>query len=403
VIPEVCGDRAPSQASAERPIRVLLVTDKLGLPGFRLHGLGRAILEWNRVFDPARVVLLTCVLRDSSGLADELRQKGFQITFLNHGRFSPATLLDLLRIIRDQRIDVLHLNGYGAATLGRLAAMLRRKPAIVHVHSDGHHDPAGYPIYVQMFDRVLARATARAVVISQTVKDFAIDAMGFEAAQVEIVHHFAPRLEYDVAPELVEALRQRYALPADAPVVGVFSRMQAVKGHHILLAALPGVLRACPKTRLLLVGEGPERPALEAQARTLGIEANVHFLGFQEDIPTHLKLCWVTVVPSVHPEPFALVAVESLASGVPVVASRTGALPDVIVDGVAGALFQPGDPDDLAKVLTAILQSPERRQQLASNCAVEIKRFSARTFVERMERVYREVCARDPPPAPSRA
>jgi glycosyltransferase involved in cell wall biosynthesis len=119
-------------------------------------------------------------------------------------------------------------------------------------------------------------------------------------------------------------------------------------------------------------------------------------LGFQEDIPAHLRLCWVTVVPSIHPEPFGLVAVESLASGVPVVASRTGALPEIVIDGVAGALFRPGDPDDLAKVLIGILQSPERRHQLASHCAAESERFSVRTFVEKMERIYRDVCAHDP-------
>jgi glycosyltransferase involved in cell wall biosynthesis len=380
-----------SGGARRRPVRVLLVIDKLGFPGIRLHGSGRAVLDWSTAFDRRDVEINLCVIRDVGGLKEELRRERMDIDFLDSSPFSPRVLTQLLRLIRERHIDVLHVNGYGASTFGRLAGWFSRTPVIVHVHSHGLYDPKGYPAYMKAVDRVLARVTARAVVISEATRDFCTDYMGFVPSQVEVVHNMTPNLQYDVSESKVAALRERYDLPPGTPVVGILSRLYPIKGHKVLVAAFAQVLRDCPTARLLIVGDGPERTNLEAQARALGIERNVIFAGFQDDIAAHLRLCWVSVVPSIHPEPFGLVAVEALASRVPVIASRSGGLPEIITDGVAGLLVPPGDSAALAAALSRVLLNPDLRQKLVSRCLAESERFSSRTFTTKMERIYRDL------------
>lgn len=383
-----------SEVRDQRPLRVLLVADKLGFKDVKLHGTGRLIVEWATAFDPSRVVVTTCVLRDAGDFGEELRRSGVPIHFFGDARFSPVTLWKLIRIIRAERIDVLHLNGHGASALGRLAGRLTGVPAIVHVHGDAAFAPGGYPRYVRLVDNLLAPWTARAVSISEATREFCIRSMGFRPAQVEILLNPTPRLGHAGAvDERVRALRLRYGIRDDEPVVGIASRLYPVKGHHILLPAFQQVLRRVPAAKLLIVGDGPERANLEAQARSLGLSQQVSFAGFQEDIAAHLRLCWVTAVPSVHPEPFGLVVVESMAAGVPVIASRIGGLPEIVTDGVAGLLVEAEQPEALATAMVRVLEDSDLRHRLASRCIAESERFSMDHFVQRMEAIYREVVA----------
>ncbi len=382
----------PEPRPHSRPLHVLLIADKLGFQEVKLHGTGRLIVEWATAFDPARVQVHTYVLRDVGGLAEQLARSGVPITFLHRGRFSPRTLWTLLELIRRHQIDVLHLNGHGSSAFGRLAGRITRTPTVVHVHGDAFYSPGGYPAYMRVTDRLLARWTARAVSISESTREFCIHAMGFRPSQVEVVHNPTPQPAYrKVAPDQLRALRARHGIGDEEPVVGIASRLYRVKGHHVLLTAFRRVLDARPDARLLVVGDGPERSNLQVQARALGLEARVCFTGFQEDVPAYLRLCQVTAIPSVHPEPFGLVAVESLAAGVPVVASRIGGLPEIITDGVAGLLVEPNDPEQLARALIRILTDASLAAELASRCVGESERFSMRHHVRRMEEIFRAV------------
>jgi glycosyltransferase involved in cell wall biosynthesis len=216
--------------------------------------------------------------------------------------------------------------------------------------------------------------------------------MGFRPSQVEVVINPTPQLAYTaITGEQLRALRTRYGIAENEPVIGIASRLYRVKGHHVLLAAFRRILDARPDARLLIVGDGPERANLDAQARSLHVESRVCFTGFQEDVAAHLRLCRVTAIPSVHPEPFGLVAVESLAAGVPVVASRIGGLPEIITDGVAGLLVEPDNPEQLAHGLIRILTDPHLASGLADRCVTESERFSMHRHVQRLEAIFRAV------------
>jgi glycosyltransferase involved in cell wall biosynthesis len=376
------------------PIRVLIVCDAMGYGQDDVHGLGRLMIEWATGFDPTRVKATAVSLRRPRRIGEALRREGVPITFLGDGRLNPISAWKLLRLIRSTRSEVLHLSGFGAGIFGRLAGSWARIPAIVHVHDSRDAAETRYPLPVQFLDRLLAPSTARAIAVSESVKTFCIERMGFRPRQVEVVHNPIPRYGFDPVPDRrVAELRAHYALAASAPVIGTVGRLFRLKGVHVLLEAFVAVRRAFPEARLLVVGDGPERARLNAQAAELGIADRTVFTGFQREVAAHLRLFTVSAVPSIWKEPFSLVAAESLAAGVPVVGSRTGGLPEVVTDGQSGILVPPADPARLADALITVLQDAALRARLAEGARIESQRFSLERHLGHMESLFRAVAA----------
>jgi dihydroflavonol-4-reductase len=160
-------------------------------------------------------------------------------------------------------------------------------------------------------------------------------------------------------------LRRRYGLSEDALIVGAVSRYFPVSGTRYLLDAFPRVRAAVPSARLLVVGEGIECDALEAQALRLGISSFVIFAGMREDVPAHLRLCDVAVV-SATDDGLSLAAMEALSAGVPLVATRGRGLSSIVRDGENGLLVPPGDADALASAIIRVLRNPVLRGELAA-------------------------------------
>jgi glycosyltransferase involved in cell wall biosynthesis len=139
--------------------------------------------------------------------------------------------------------------------------------------------------------------------------------------------------------------------------------MRPVKGVPVLLKALEVLARRAVRPQTLLIGDGPEFDSYRADARRRGLD-RVEFLGLRDDVPEVLSGAAVVVVPSVWPEAFSLAAGEAMAAGAPVVASRVGALPEVVDDGVTGVLVPPEDVESLAAALEGLLADPGRRESL---------------------------------------
>ena len=169
-------------------------------------------------------------------------------------------------------------------------------------------------------------------------------------------------------------------------------RLAKEKGVVHLIDALPRVVAACPTARLSIVGDGPEAANLGKRARRLGLAERVTFHGRvpREEVAAYYRSSAVLVVPSVWSENAPLAVLESLGSSLPLVASRVGGLPDLVVDGEMGLLATPRDPDDLAEKLIRVLTDGPLRERLARGCAAARERFSRAKHMDRIEAIYGE-------------
>lgn len=382
-----------------RPVRVLIACDHIDHDG-ALHGGGRQLLELIRALQNSPHVEFTVViLRPATSLGRELVAEGVPLAFLGDHRYNPVSMLKLIRIIRDSRADVLHLTDFGADTWGRLAGAITRTPAMVQVITHhGQGQPRGYPWQAALANRLLAPLTSRVLAISSSVKDFAVDHMGFERDAVEVLHYPMPEHSFsDPDPSDCDELRRSLGIADKDPVIGAVTRFHEVKGIHHLVEAYAIVRKTHPDAWLLLVGKGPQEARLRARAEELGVSDRVVFAGFQRAVERFEALFTVSAVPSLE-EGFGLVALESLRLGVPVVASDVGGLPDIVEHGKTGFLVPPANPEALADALLQVVGDPALHASMRAAAPVSTARFSLDEYAHQLIRVYREMAQLAPVP-----
>lgn len=178
-----------------------------------------------------------------------------------------------------------------------------------------------------------------------------------------------------------------------ATVIGILGRLVPGKGHAVLLDAFARLGTLSPSTTLHVVGDGPERAVLEAQAERLRVADRVRFLGFQADIPRLMAALDVVVLASTHTEVLPLVVMEAMAAGCAVVATSVGGVPELVEEGQSGLLVPPGDVDALASALHRLIGDADLRARLGRGAVSRIQQqFTLPRMVVETERIYQQVC-----------
>ncbi|MFH1367769.1 MAG: glycosyltransferase family 4 protein [Elusimicrobiota bacterium] len=297
-----------------------------------------------------------------------------------------VSVMPLLRLywsIRKLRPDIIHCNS--AATkytlISALSSKLLKIPFIWHVRVDVS---AGWK------DRVIAAIASKIIVNSEFVKNRRFETNEFvkitrvyNAVDTEI---FKPGIE-------TEYLRNEFKIPADSPVIGVFSRFDSWKGHILFMQSAKIVHARNNKVCFLLTGEGKEKDELLRTAKELGISGNAVFTGYRNDVPALMNLCSAIVCPSITPEPFGRIAIEGMACGKPVIATNMGGHTETIISDVDGILTKP-DPISLSGDISRILSDTQLSNVLSSNGRKKaVSVFSVNNHVRLIENIYEEILA----------
>ncbi|MER7762442.1 glycosyltransferase [Streptomyces sp. NPDC097619] len=348
-----------------REVRVLHVITGLGIGGAeqQLRLMLRHL--------PLHSEVLT--LTNPGPVADGLRADGIRVVHLGMtGNRDLGALPRLTGFIRRGGYDLVHTHLYRACVYGRLAARLAGVRATVATeHSLGEAELEGRPLTRGV--RALYLATERlgsaTVAVSETVADRLRD-WGVPAARIRVVPNGIEAARYRYDPAAREAVRARLGLPVGAFVVGGVGRLVPGKRFDSLVRAVA----ALPGARLVLAGEGPERPALMRLAAELGAERRVHLLGELDalgggtegaadgppSVPALLSAVDVFVSPS-REEAFGLAVVEALAAGLPVLHVTCPAVDDLPADQAPGARRIGTGTEELVAALRARQEADRHR------------------------------------------
>jgi glycosyltransferase involved in cell wall biosynthesis len=375
----------PDAPPTPRRLNILQVCDHLGWEGSRMHGVKRLFAWMIPRFDPSRYAVSLVSLRKRDLSEETLDALGIDITYLEKSRFDPTTVLSLLRIVREKRIDVLHLHGYGATTFGRMVAAMRRLPVVLHEHAN----LTDTPWFQKVADRVLEPFTDLAIAVSESTADFVRDARLVRPERVRVVYLGAPLDEFSTPRPAAEIAATRRALGVEDGdvVLGTVTRLHDSKGNEYLIDAARIVLDARPHARFFLFGEGPMRDALEARARALGLGDRFVFGGFVKDVAGVLWAFDVSVFPSLW-EGTPLTAFEALAAGRPIVSTDADGLLDVLADGRDALIVPRRDARALADAIVRLVDDPALRASLAAGARETAREYDIATFVRRMEALY---------------
>lgn len=309
------------------------------------------------------------------------------------------SVLRLAELIRSQRPHILHTHTAKAGAIARAAALLAggaRPPVVLHTFHGhvlkGYFD-AGRTAFFRQVERTLARASDVLVAVSPEVRDELVE-LGVAPYEKFVVIRLGIPLEERLGgPGADSDYRRLYGIPPGAFVVGWVGRMTGVKATGAVLEIVRVARERGVDAVLCMVGDGPDREGLERLAHELGIARHCYFVGYQSDVAGYYRLFDAFLLPSVN-EGTPVSAIESLASGTPVVANRVGGVPDVVRDGVDGFLVEPGDAEEAAERLAMLAADPALRARLGeSGRARVLARYSVSRLVDDVDRLYRSLLA----------
>ncbi len=268
----------------------------------------------------------------------------------------------LRRELRDLRPDIVHTHLIHADLYGTLAARLARVRAVI---SSRHNDDQFRRLLpMRLLNRLLWRLTSAGIGISEAITRFTIEVEGVPASKITTIYYGLKLPVIDRKSARAD-LRAELTLSPDAPLIGMVCRLIDQKGVVYGLRAFARALQfpQFPAAHLVIAGDGPRRAALQAEAKTLGIQDRVHFLGWRDDAPRVLAALDVLLVPSLW-EGFGLVMLEAMAQTVPIVGSAVSAIPEVVIDGDTGRLVPPRDVAALANALAGLMSDEALRRHM---------------------------------------
>lgn len=305
------------------------------------------------------------------------------------------TVFSLARILKRTRPHIVHTQGRGD-TFGRLAARLAGVPAIVSTTAmiAGRYQVREWwrKLLYRIIDRVTDRLVDRYIVVNRASLEPLTGRHKIPPERIVVIPNGIELKRYDRSQQIRGAWRARFAIPAEATLVGALGRFTWQKGFADLLRAF-ATLRHADDVWLALGGDGPLREDLDTLARAPDIEGRCLLPGFIDDVPGFLADLDAFVLSS-HIEGHPMVLLEAMAIGLPVIATDIPGVGDTVTDGVDGRLVPVGDVPALANALEELIKDEGLARRFGQNARKKIEReYTASQMIERTTLVYEEVLA----------
>ncbi len=367
------------------PIRVLHAIETPGTGGAE-----RVLVDVARSLSPDfHSVGMTLV---EGWTADELRSQHIENHVLALKRsFDLSWPVRFARFLRRNAIDVVHCHEFTTTCYAALGCALASVPLVSTMHGKNYWPHRAYRRRALSW---AARSSHAFVAVSEDLKRFMMEVLKLPSDVVRVVRNGIDLARFTPNTVHGEAVRASLDAAADDVVIVSVGALEPVKGHRLLIEAMAELHRTQPTVKLWLVGEGYLRGELEAQATQLGLQRVVSFLGWRTDVPAVLAAADFSVLAS-QSEGMPLAAMESMACGRPVVATRVGGLGELIESGVSGVLIAPGNLEELVSALRGLVENAEQRSMLgaaANQRAVE--QFSVQAMQASYEAIYRRAITR---------
>lgn len=330
---------------------------------------------------------------DSLGtLGEELRKEGFQVHVLERRPgIDWRCLRRLARLLRQERVNVLHAHQYTPFFYSAAARWLHRRQSVIFTEH-GRMFP-DYPRRKRMLaNRLLVGRRDRVVGVGQAVKQALIANEGLKDDRVEVIYN-----GIDLAAQLHRTgndradVRCEFGWADDNLIIMQVARLNPLKDHLTAVRAFQRVHQRLPQARFLIVGEGTERHAIEAEIAARELDPYVRMAGLRKDVPRLLPaadLLWLSSVS----EGIPLTLIEGMAAGLPVVSTDVGGVAEVIETDKTGLLAPAGNDAELAQMAIAVFCDPELRRRLAAAGRKRaFERFSEDEMVEAYASLYEEL------------
>lgn len=327
------------------------------------------------------------VIRGKGWVYEELCRRGVEPILLDaKGSFNWRYLMRLCRIIRRERVDIIQSHLLGSNVYCALAGLLTRRPVVATFH--GAVDVSQGERFLGLKFGAINRGARCVIAVSDSLRRELCQRTPLKPARMQVIYNGINTSEFERPRS--DALRVRFGWNESDIVVGSLGNIRPAKGYDILLEAA-SLLKASPVTfRFAIAGQGKgglyER--LLKQRAELGLEEHVQFIGFEPDPAGFLASLDIFLLSSTS-EGFSIATIQAMATGLPVVVTRSGGPQEIVTHGENGWLVEPGKPQALADALSQLAAEPALCRKLAQNGKVHaIKTFDLQAMLRAYEACY---------------
>ena len=341
-----------------------------------------------------------CCIRERGALADDLEKQGVPVHLIPFkSRLDPVGLLRLRRLTRRLNIDLIHSHMYRANTPATALRVMDSRLAVIgHYHNVNTWESARQ----LRMDRFMALRRNMNVAVSEAVRRNVVETLGIPEELTTTLYNCVDLDEFQrLGDPARAAVRSELGIPPQDKIIIMVARMVAQKNHQIVIETAPEILQACPESRFVFVGGGPDEESMKEQARNRGIAERCLFLGRRDDVPRLLGASDVAILPSFK-EGFSNAVLEAMACGLPVVASDVGGNSEIIDPGINGYLLETtadatsrfGISIPVAqfpRLLKRLLTDDEHRVRLGEAAWQRARHYGIDAMVREIEQLYLEV------------
>ncbi len=365
---------------SQTPVLVFHLITELSIGGAQ-----NALLHLLEKMDRERfTAMVVCYYNGDGAIGRKLRSLG--VTVIELGmvhKYQLHALIKLFLLLKQLRPVILHTWMFHANIPGRILGRLAGVPVIISsehtLGQEGH--------FRQWANRMSAGLCDQIVCVSQAVSQFAQTQIGLPPRKISVIPN---GIELDEFKDLFgkKQSRKMLGLPADGLIIGTIGRPRPVKGFHFLLKAFVLLEKKVPDALLVFVGNGPDEGKLKKMALESGICQKIYFLDDRDDIPNVLPAFDLFVLPSIW-EGMGIVILEAMAAGLPVLATRVGGVPELVLPDVTGVLVAPSDPEAWIDPLKRLLEEPALRTRLGAQGRKRVEDlFNIQNTVKKTEALY---------------
>jgi glycosyltransferase involved in cell wall biosynthesis len=359
---------------------------------FEVGGTEGQVATLAEGLDPARFDLHLAALQPGGGLRGRMAGVAREVADYPignlYGRRALAERVRFARRLRHERIEIVHAYNFYPNVFALPAARLARVPLVLA----SIRDTGAYLTPIQQrLHREVCRLADGIVVNADAIRRWLV-AQGYDARKITVIPNGVDVERFGRVADGVR-LRHELGVPVDARLVAMVARLSRVKGPEHFLDAAAAIAPRHPDVRFLVVGDTAcAEPAyageLRAHARRIGLGDRVVFTGLRHDVPELLSAAAVSVLPSLS-EGLSNTVLESMAAGVPVVATSVGGTAEAVEDGVTGLLVPPGDGAALTRAILRVLGDRALAMRLGGAArARATERFSNDAMIRATERLY---------------
>lgn len=299
-------------------------------------------------------------------LSRVLSDLGYEILILPHTRSIDFKFArNLISVIKRKKIDVLHAHEFAMNAYGSMASAITGVPIVTTVHGKNYF---GERLRRRLAYRFVSRHS-KMVAVSNDIADYLMKTIGICAKNIVTIHNGVRLDGFRKDGSARNRIRETLGLSDDQPLLGTVGNLYPVKGHIYLIKATAIVKKTVPDVKTVIAGRGELLDRLKVEVSRIGLENNIEFLGFREDIPQLMQAMDIFILPSLS-EGTPLSILEAMASQIPVVATDVGGLSEIVENGKTGFLVPSEDPESLAEKILLVLENRE----LAGKMALEARK-----------------------------